>query len=152
MTTRFPLLFTPFKLGGHTLQSRIVVTGHATNFYDEEKLPTEAYAYYLRERARGGAGLLTLGSCSVHPSSTANFLNWDDRIVPRYRRIADLVHEFPVPVLTQLSHNGSRAAVSKLSGIPKRSLISSSYCLWSVVNALPRPRPLAARRRFCTAG
>ncbi len=109
MTQQFPLLFTPYKLGKHTLQSRIVVTGHAANFYDERKLPTEDYAYYLRERARGGAGMVTLGSCAVHPTSTGYFLNVDESIIPRYRLIADLVHESPVPVIAQLTHGGRRA-------------------------------------------
>ena len=45
MTQQFPLLFAPFRLGKHDLQSRIVVTGHAAQFYDEQKLPTEDYAY-----------------------------------------------------------------------------------------------------------
>ena len=109
MTQEFPLLFTPYRLGKHTLQGRIVVTGHAANFYDERKLPTEDYAYYLRERARGGAGMVTLGSCAVHPTSTGYFLNVDDSIIPRYRLIADLVHESPVPVIAQLTHGGRRA-------------------------------------------
>ena len=111
MTQQFPLLFAPFRLGKHDLQSRIVVTGHAAQFYDEQKLPTEDYAYYLRERAKGGAGMVTLGSCAVHPNSTYHFINQDERIIPRYQRIAELVHEFPVPVLAQLGHVGRAAAV-----------------------------------------
>ena len=113
MVQQFPLLFSPFQLGKHSLQSRIVVTGHAANFYDEDKLPTEDYGYYLRERAKGGAGLVTLGNCSAHPTSTGTFLNWDDRIIPRYQRIAELVHEVPVPVLAQLAHGGRRAAITQ---------------------------------------
>ena len=111
MTQQFPLLFAPFRLGKHDLQSRIVVTGHAAQFYDEQKLPTEDYAYYLRERAKGGAGMVTLGSCAVHPNTTYHFINQDERIIPRYQRIAELVHEFPVPVLAQLGHVGRAAAV-----------------------------------------
>jgi 2,4-dienoyl-CoA reductase-like NADH-dependent reductase (Old Yellow Enzyme family)/thioredoxin reductase len=111
MTQQFPLLFAPFRLGKHDLQSRIVVTGHATHFYDKQKLPTEDYAYYLRERAKGGAGMVTLGSCAVHPNSTYHLINQDERIIPRYQRIAKLVHEFPVPVLAQLGHIGRAAAV-----------------------------------------
>ena len=113
MAQQFPLLFGPFQLGKHSLQSRIVVTGHAAHFYDENKLPTEDYGYYLRERAKGGAGIVTLGNCSVHPTSTSYFLNWDDTIIPRYQRIAELVHEFPVPVLAQLAHGGRRAALQQ---------------------------------------
>ena len=119
MTQQFPLLFSSFQLGKYALQSRIVVTGHAANFYDDDKLPTEDYGYYLRERAKGGAGLVTLGACDVHPSSTGLFLNGDDRIIPRYQRIAELVHEFPVPVMAQFIHRGRYAGViqrQKLDG------------------------------------
>ncbi len=132
MTQQFPLLFAPFRLGKHDLQSRIVVTGHAAHFYDEQKLPTEDYAYYLRERAKGGAGMVTLGSCGVHPTSTSYFLNQDDRIIPRYQVIADLVHQFPVPVLAQLSHNGRR------SGVQQREMLDGDW-LSVAPSAVPTP-------------
>ena len=111
MTQQFPLLFTPFQLGKYTLQSRIVVTGHAANFTDAQKHPNEDYGYYLRERAKGGAGLVSLGGCSVHPTAISSHVNWDDGIIPKYQRIAELVHEFPVPVIAQLRHPGRGAAV-----------------------------------------
>jgi 2,4-dienoyl-CoA reductase-like NADH-dependent reductase (Old Yellow Enzyme family)/thioredoxin reductase len=132
MTQQFPLLFAPFQLGKHDLQSRIVVTGHAAQFYDKQKLPTEDYAYYLRERAKGGAGMVTLGSCGVHPTSTYQFLNQDERIIPRYRVIADLVHQFPVPVLAQLSHNGRR------SGVQQREMLEGDW-LSVAPSAVPTP-------------
>ena len=132
MTQQFPLLFAPFRLGKHDLQSRIVVTGHAAQFYDEQKLPTEDYAYYLRERAKGGAGMVTLGSCGVHPTSTSYFINQNDRIIPRYQVIADLVHQFPVPVLAQLSHNGRR------SGVQQREMLDGDW-LSVAPSAVPTP-------------
>ncbi len=132
MTQHFPLLFAPFRLGKHDLQSRIVVTGHAAQLYDEQKLPTEDYAYYLRERAKGGAGMVTLGSCGVHPTSTSYFINQDDRIIPRYQVIADLVHQFPVPVLAQLSHNGRR------SGVQQREMLDGDW-LSVAPSAVPTP-------------
>ena len=132
MAQQFPLLFSPFQLGKHSLQSRIVVTGHLANFYDEEKLPTEDYGYYLRERAKGGAGMVTLGACVVHPTSTFHFMNWDDRIIPRYRRIAELVHEFPVPVMAQLHHQGRTA------GIFQREMLDGDW-LSVAPSAVPLP-------------
>ena len=132
MTQQFPLLFAPFRLGKHDLQSRIVVTGHAAQFYDEQKLPTEDYGYYLRERAKGGAGMVTLGSCGVHPTSTSYFINQDERIIPRYQLIADLVHQFPVPVLAQLSHNGRR------SGITQHEMLDGDW-LSVAPSAVPSP-------------
>ncbi len=118
MPQQFPLLFAPIQLGKHTLQSRIVVTGHNANFLTSG-MPSEAYGYYLRERAKGGAGMVTLGSCYVHPTGVAPHRNYDDAIIPRYQRLAELVHEFPVPVLTQMNHNGRRSALAlrrKLDG------------------------------------
>ena len=132
MAQRFPLLFSPFQLGKHALQSRIVATGHAAQFYDKQKLPTEDYGYYLRERAKGGAGMVTLGSCVVHPTSTYESMNWDDSIIPRYRVIADLVHQFPVPVLAQLSHNGRR------SGVQQREKLDGDW-LSVAPSAVPTP-------------
>ena len=134
MTNKYPLLFTPYQLGKYTLQSRIVVTGHAANFVDHNQLPTEKYAYYLRERARGGAGLVSIGETGVHPASDPTLpLNWDDSIIPRYRQIADLVHEFPVPVITQLSHGGRRA------GVERRRYLKAD---WPTI--APSPVPMSA--------
>ena len=132
MIHQFPLLFAPFRLGKHELQSRIVVTGHGTQMYDEQKLPTEDYAYYLRERAKGGAGMVTLGSCAVHPTAIHPFVNQDDRIIPRYQRIADLVHEFPVPVLAQLGHAGRRG------GVRQRQVLDGDW-LSVAPSAVPTP-------------
>ena len=105
MTQLFPLLFTPFQLGKHTQKSRIVVTGQAANFFEAQRHPNQDYGYYLRERAKGGAELVTLGNPAVRPTATS----FDDRIVPKYRRPAELVHEFPVPVMAQLGHPGRKA-------------------------------------------
>ena len=118
MPQQFPSLFAPIQIGRHALQSRIVVTGHNANFL-ARGMPSEAYGYYLRERAKGGAGMVTLGSCYVHPTGVAPHRNDSDAIIPRYERIAELVHEFPVPVLTQMNHNGRRSALAlrrKLDG------------------------------------
>ena len=112
MTQQFPLLFTPYQLGKYTLQSRIVVTGHQANMV-EARMPNEAYGYYLRERAKGGAGMVMIGSCYVHLTGFVGHVNIDDAIIPRYQRIAELVHEYPVPVLTQMNHNGRRAAMTQ---------------------------------------
>ncbi|MFQ5934514.1 MAG: hypothetical protein ACE5KI_07725, partial [Dehalococcoidia bacterium] len=132
MTQQFPLLFSPFKLGRRSLQSRIFFTGHAAGFYDEKKLPTEAYGYYLRERAKGGAGVVAMGICEVHPTSTSSPLNFDDEIIPRYRRIAELVHKYPVPVLAQLFHWGRAAAGYQ------RSYLDGDWLSWAP-SAIPTP-------------
>ena len=57
MATGFPNLFSPIRVGGHTLGNRIVCTGHATVF-EERGLFSERHLYYYRERARGGVGMI----------------------------------------------------------------------------------------------
>ena len=132
MTQQFPLLFTPIQVGKYSLRNRIVFNGHSAGFYDEDKLPTEDYGWYLRERARGGAGLVALGECAVHPSNTSRHLSWDDRIIPRYRRIAELVHEFDTAVIAQLAHGGQNAAVRQ------RLELDGDWLSWAP-SALPVP-------------
>ena len=131
MVQQFPMLFTPFQLGKYTLQSRIVVTGHGANFLDS-RMPNEAYGHYLRERAKGGAGLVTLGNCAVHPTAVGKFMNCDDSIIPRYQRVADLVHEFPVPVMAQLSQPGRK------SGASQRESLNGDW-LTMAPSAVPTP-------------
>ena len=68
----------------------------------------------------------------VHPTASQKQLNWDDRIIPRYQRIAELVHEFPVPVMAQLTHSGRKA------GINQRHILDGNW-LALAPSAVPTP-------------
>lgn len=71
MTTAFPALFSPQKLGRLVLKNRICMSAHADSL-GEQGLPTERAVRYYEARARGGVGLLMcFGSASVHPASSA---------------------------------------------------------------------------------
>jgi len=71
MTTAFPRLFSPIRIGPRTIQNRICLSAHADSLA-ENGLPTERSVRYYEARARGGAGLLMcFGSASVHPTSSA---------------------------------------------------------------------------------
>ncbi|MGH9294830.1 MAG: hypothetical protein ACRD0B_05815, partial [Acidimicrobiales bacterium] len=54
---RYPLLFSPLRVGPVTLENRIVFAAHLTN-YAEDGLPSAQHAAYYAARARGGAGLV----------------------------------------------------------------------------------------------
>jgi 2,4-dienoyl-CoA reductase-like NADH-dependent reductase (Old Yellow Enzyme family) len=63
-------IFLPLlKIGPITVRNRIAVTAHVTMF-GENHLPTERMAYYLTEKAKGGAGLIIGELTSVHPTSS----------------------------------------------------------------------------------
>lgn len=112
MTTAFPILFSPQKLGRHLLKNRICLSAHAEGLA-EGGVPTERAVRYYEARARGGAGLLMcFGSASVHPASAARVWNgvelFDDRVIPYLSVFSDAIHEHGVPCIAQITHKGRR--------------------------------------------
>jgi mycofactocin system FadH/OYE family oxidoreductase 2 len=112
MTTAFPILFSPQRLGSLTLENRICMSAHADSL-GEQGLPTERTVRYYEARARGGAGLLMcFGSASVHPASSARVWNgielFDDRVIPYLATFADTMHGHGVPCIAQITHKGRR--------------------------------------------
>jgi len=112
MTTAFPLLFSPQRLGPLTLENRICLSAHADSLA-EEGLPKERTLRYYEARARGGAGLLMcFGSASVHPASSARVWNgvelFDDRVIPYLTAFAEGMHRHRVPCIAQITHKGRR--------------------------------------------
>ena len=105
MSQQFEHLFRPIQLGPVTIPNRLCFSGHAT-LYAEDNLPSERMAYYYAERAKGGVGFIVIGGSGVHESS-----KWpgfpivsDERAIPGYRRIADMVHEHGAKIFTQADH------------------------------------------------
>ncbi len=111
---RFPHLFTPFTLKGVELRNRVAISGHFAGWWvGEGGLPSDAFVAYLEERAKGGVGLFTIGATSPEPGS-GWMENLDDRIIPRYRLLAEAGHRYSARVFAQLCHPGFKP----LPGIP----------------------------------
>jgi 2,4-dienoyl-CoA reductase-like NADH-dependent reductase (Old Yellow Enzyme family) len=104
----FPRLFSPLRIGRYTLRNRIVNAGHAAHFQTGDGLPTARYVEYVRERVRGGVGLVIIGHTVPHHDGDVSLAltNYDDRVIPWYRAFADAAHEHDVPILVQLGHRG----------------------------------------------
>ncbi|MBI2847372.1 MAG: FAD-dependent oxidoreductase [Chloroflexi bacterium] len=107
--SRFPILFSPFTIGGMTLRNRIVNTPHGLR-YAVDHLPSERHFYYHTARARGGVGYIIMESTSVHPSSASfaggDIWNFDDSIIPKYERLAEAVHKYGAKIGVELNHTG----------------------------------------------
>ena len=73
MAMQFERLFTPIQVGPRKAKNRIVFPTHATRFpfFRDDASPEQysPYIEYMRARARGGCGLITIGNISVHWSS-----------------------------------------------------------------------------------
>ncbi len=105
---RFQRLFEPLEINGCHIRNRIVLTGHGTGM-PTDGTPNEQMVAYYEERAKGEVGLIMLGTQQVHPSSpgiTGLLCNYDDRIVPGLKRVADAVHKHGSKIFGYLGHMG----------------------------------------------
>lgn len=121
---QFKYLFMPIKVGPMTVRNRTASIGHMT-LMARNGMPSEQLARYHAERARGGIGLIDMETAAVHPSSL-RFANmsfiWDDKCIPGFKMVADMVHEHGAKVVTQIGHWGRNTS----SAVTERPLWSSS--------------------------
>jgi mycofactocin system FadH/OYE family oxidoreductase 2 len=109
---RYPLLFSPLRLGPVTVANRIVFSAHLTN-YAEDGLPTEQHAAYYAARAAGGAGLIITEEHSVHRTDWPYeklIHGFRPEVVDGYRHITGAVHRYGTPIFAQINHNGGQAS------------------------------------------
>ena len=109
---RYPLLFSPLRIGPVTVANRAVFSAHLTN-YAAEGLPSEQHAAYYAARAAGGAGLIITEEHSTHPTDWPYeklIRGFNADVIPGYRRITDAVHRHGVPIFAQINHNGGQAS------------------------------------------
>ncbi|MBP1849355.1 NAD(P)-binding protein [Rhizobium halophytocola] len=104
----FSRLFEPLAINGCSIRNRIVLTGHGTGM-PTDGTPNDQMVAYYEERAKGEVGLIMLGTQQVHPSSpgiTGLLCNYDDRIIPGLKRVADAVHRHGAKIFGYLGHMG----------------------------------------------
>ena len=112
VSQRYPLLFSPLRVGPVTLENRIVFSAHLTN-YAADGMPTEQHAAYYAARAEGGAGLVITEEHSVHPTDWPYeklIRGFEPDVVPAYRKITDAVHRHGTPIFAQINHNGGQSS------------------------------------------
>ncbi len=110
---RYRHLFAPIRIGSLTLTNRIVFSAHLTNYATQEGLPSDQHVAYYAARARGGAGLIITEEHSTHPTDWPYeklIHGFKPEVVPRYLAITEAVHDFDVPILAQINHNGGQAS------------------------------------------
>ncbi len=106
--SEFQHLLAPITLGKVEIRNRVVLTGHGTGM-PKDGTPNEQMIAYYEQRAKGEVGLIMLGSQQVHPSSpgiTGLLCNYDDRIIPGLKAVADAVHRHGTKIFGYLSHMG----------------------------------------------
>jgi 2,4-dienoyl-CoA reductase-like NADH-dependent reductase (Old Yellow Enzyme family) len=110
--TAASLVWTPGRIGKVEIRNRFVLTGHGTGMVVGGQAGEQLIAYYA-ERAKGGVGLIMLGTQQVHPTSPGLghlLLNYDDTIIASLREIATAVHRHGGRIFGYVGHFGAQAA------------------------------------------
>ena len=69
MQRKFPLLFSPLKVGKLTLRNRIEASATSIHEFDSRDFPTKESIAYYQEKAAGGAAIVTIGETPVHTAT-----------------------------------------------------------------------------------
>ncbi|NLM20628.1 MAG: FAD-dependent oxidoreductase [Peptococcaceae bacterium] len=105
----YPHLFKPLKIKGLTLKNRIMSAPNML-FHTVDGRPTQYYISYLEHKARGGAGLVTLGEIAVGdganhtPGMDCSNDNW-----PLFSEMAACIKEHGAVACVELTHGGMNA-------------------------------------------
>jgi mycofactocin system FadH/OYE family oxidoreductase 2 len=127
---RYPLLFSPLRIGTVTVRNRLMQTAHGKMF-SASGMDTDRDRAYQVARARGGIGLIVTGSRPVHPTAYQARLSvaYDAAAIDSDRRTTAAVHEHGAVIFAQLAHFGANGT----------SETDSEYrVLWSS-SAVPGP-------------
>jgi 2,4-dienoyl-CoA reductase-like NADH-dependent reductase (Old Yellow Enzyme family)/thioredoxin reductase len=144
MSTAFPTLFSPIKIGPMELKNRIALAPMANYMSDDEGSMTIPQIAFLERRARGGAGLLILGSLYVqHPVGrfgVGQLGMYDDKLIPGYCQMVDAVHAHGAKVAAQLHHAGRATSRAAIQG---QQPVAPSPIVLGVGKYLDPPRELS---------
>ncbi len=149
----FKLLFSPIKVGQMELKNRIVMPAmHYLSSWEGSVLPH--HLDYFRERARGGAGLIIIGGCTIDETSgPLHMLSVkDDRFIPGLSALAKAVQSEGARIAAQLYHAGRYSHSILMEG---RQSVSSSPLRSRLTGETPRelsiPEIHQTRRNYALA-
>jgi len=113
----FDNLFSPIKINSVEIKNRIAYPSLGLLYSYDGKL-NERYLNYFRERAKGGAGLITVGPVGfnfVGSGPVAVQLGSDDAI-PSFKELVDIIHDGGAKAWVQLFHAGAYSYSKMLGG------------------------------------
>lgn len=125
MKTKYKNLFSPLTIRGITIKNRIEAA--PISVFDlartKDQHPSDRDMAFFRVRAMGGAGIVTLGDCIVHPSGqdtghlpSPKILIWDDDNLPFITQIADEIHRYGALASVELNHAGMLSTSYEFDG------------------------------------
>jgi 2,4-dienoyl-CoA reductase-like NADH-dependent reductase (Old Yellow Enzyme family)/NADPH-dependent 2,4-dienoyl-CoA reductase/sulfur reductase-like enzyme len=122
MAEHYRHLLAPGRIGTMELRNRIVHAPMSLGLGAGDGTCGERYVAYYAERAKGGAGLINIGTVSVgYPEGSVDakqIAASDDKFLPSLKGLADAIHAHGAKIVTQLNHNGAQAGGDRAAGRP----------------------------------
>ena len=135
--TQFTALFSPIKVNKLEIKNRIVFPAMHLNYTPEGYVTDQMTAFY-ENRAKGGAGLIVVGGCTIDKVGGGHFmirLDTDD-FVPGMTALTQKIHAHGTKVFAQLYHAGRYVASWMING---ETPVSASAVPSKLTNEAPRP-------------
>lgn len=118
----FPHLLAPGRIGPMEVRNRILLSPMGDRLANADGTVSERQTAYLEARARGGAGLVMVGSVAVsYPAGAYADVQTalsEDRFVPALRVLTERVHRHGARIGAQLVHDGGNALLDIAHGRP----------------------------------
>jgi len=115
MKNKYQHIFQPLTIRGITLKNRIELAPISVFDLDTtpERHPSQWDMQFFRMRAMGGAAIVTLGDCIVHPTgedsgplASPKILAGNEDNLPFLTKIADEIHRYGALASIELNHAG----------------------------------------------
>ncbi len=135
---RYPMLFSPIKVGTQTVKNRLWMPPVSTNLAIDHGHVSDALIEHYTNRAKGGVGLIVTEVVTVEPTYVylpGDMCMADDSFVPGWEKLAAGIHEYGAKILPQLFHPAYMAF--PIPGTPK--LIAPSFVGPYYAREAPRP-------------
>ena len=108
MSSHYPLLFSPIRLGPRQARNRVMRLATTCNLAERGQVGDRMLAFY-RGIAAGGAGTIVTEALRVHPSARgggSSIAMFSPDVVPGLRRLAEVVQTEGALLIAQLNHGG----------------------------------------------
>jgi 2,4-dienoyl-CoA reductase (NADPH2) len=116
----FPNLLRPGRIGRMELRNRLVMSPMETMYGTPDGLPSERTRDYFAARAKGGAGLITVGATGIdhlQPETPGGLHLGTDESVSAHRALVEAVHEHGAKIQPQIVHSGPDGLGPEMHGV-----------------------------------
>ncbi len=98
------ILLKPIKVGNVTLKNRIMFPPQTTGYEERDGSIGERSFNFYKRIAEGGSAFVTVGDVTPVMTASPTPKLCDDRQIPTYKKLADMMHEYDCKVALQIFH------------------------------------------------